>query len=298
MLCPMHAPTWPTTPDTFLALPPHEHDLSRSRLVVLPAPYDAATSYKAGARDGPAAILRASRQMEDFDPELGCCPSGVGVYTAPELEAHAGGPEQMAARVAQAVDWYAGQGKLVCMLGGDHSLTPGAVNAMARRHDDLSVLVLDAHTDLADEYQGSRYSHACATRRVLELAPAVLVGVRSMQQEDDELVRRGAVAVFPRAAEPIADVEPIVSSLLANVYVSVDLDVFDPSLMPAVGTPEPGGMGWWEVLRVLRAVACRRRIVGFDVMELAPAEGPEACAYTAAKLAYKLMGYATLSTPR
>ena len=294
MLCAMHEPGWPTTPNTFLALPPHEHDLARSRLVVLPVPYDAATSYKAGARDGPAAILRASRQMEDFDPELGCCPSDVGIYTAPELEAHAGGPEQMAARVAQAVDWYAGQGKLVCMLGGDHSLTPGAVSALVRRYDDLSVLVLDAHTDLADEYQGSRYSHACAVRRVLDVAPAVLVGVRSMQQQDNDLIQRGVVTLFPRTAEPITDVEAVVSHLSPNVYVSVDLDVFDPSLMAAVGTPEPGGMGWWEVLRVLRAVASRRRIVGFDVMELAPAEGPEACAYTAAKLAYKLIGYATL----
>jgi agmatinase len=284
---------WPTIPDTFLALPPEEHTFERSRVVVLPAPYDAATSYRSGARDGPAAILRASREMEDFDPELGCTPCDVGIATAPALEPYVGGPELMADRVAQAVDAYMSQNKLVCLLGGDHSLTAGAVRAAAQHHPNLSVLVLDAHTDLADEYQGSRFSHACTVRRVLESAPAVLVGVRSIPQEAHTLLQTSPTPLFRREAEPITDTAAIVASLSEDVYVSIDLDVFDPSIMAAVGTPEPGGMGWWEVLRLLRAVAEQRRIVGFDVMELAPAEGPEACAYTAAKLAYKLMAYAT-----
>ena len=289
----MNVPRWPTVPNTFLALSPEEHDLPRSRIVVLPVPYDAATSYKPGARDGPQAIIRASREMEDFDPELGHSPSDVGIYTAPELEPHAGGPEQMLSYVTEAAAWYAAQEKLVCLLGGDHSLTPGAVRAVAQRHQDLSVLVLDAHTDLADEYQGSRYSHACTVRRILEWAPAVLVGVRSVHQEAHDFLQGGTVPMFPRSAEPITGTEAIVERLSPNVYVSVDLDVFDPSLMAAVGNPEPGGMGWWEVLKLLRAVAEQRRIVAFDIMELAPSQGPEACAYTAAKLAYKLMAYAT-----
>lgn len=284
---------WPTTPATFLALPPEAHDLARSRVVVLPVPYDAATSYKAGARDGPYSILRASHQMEDFDPELGIAPCDVGIHTAQALEPIVGNPEQMLARVTQAVEWYVAQGKLVCMLGGDHSLTPAAVRAVAQHHDSLSVLVLDAHTDLADEYQGSRYSHACATRRMLEWVPAVVVGVRSVHEEAHRLVEAGVVPMFLREAAPIDDAKAIIAHLSANVYVSVDLDVFDPSFMAAVGTPEPGGMGWWEVLGLLRAVARERRIVGFDIMELAPAEGPEACAYTAARLAYKLIAYAT-----
>jgi agmatinase len=284
---------WATTPNTFLALPPDEHDLARSRVVVLPVPYDAATSYRAGAREGPQAIVSASHEMEEFDPELGSDPSVVGIYTAPALEPHVGGPEQMGARVTAAVDWYLGQGKLVCMLGGDHSVTQGAVRAVAHHYGDLSVLVLDAHTDLANEYQGSRYSHACATRRVLEWAPAVLVGVRSVHQEAHDLIKQGIAPMFPRQAQPITDTDAIISHLSSHVYISVDLDVFDPSFMAAVGNPEPGGMGWWEVLGLLREVAQRRRIVGFDIMELAPPEGPVACAYTAAKLAYKLIGYAT-----
>jgi agmatinase len=233
--------------------------------------------------------------MEDFDPELERTPSEAGIYTAPPLEPHIGGPEHMMERVAEAVGWYAAQGKLVAMLGGDHSLTPGAVQDVAKHHRDLSVLILDAHTDLADQYQGSRFSHACTTRRVLESAPAVLLGIRSIHEEAHDLIQRGIIPAFPRFQQPITNVAGIIANLTDNVYISVDLDVFDPSIMAAVGTPEPGGMGWWEVLAILRGVAEQRNIVGFDVMELAPAEGPDACAYTAAKLAYKLMAYAAAS---
>ena len=296
------------TPDTFLALDPAEHTLDRSRIVVLPAPYDGTASYRSGARDGPLAIIRASAQMEDYDPELGFDPCDAGIYTAPALAAPAlaasalgpnsSGPEAMANRVAEAVEGYVRQGKLVCMLGGEHSLTSGAVRVMARQHTDLSVLVLDAHADLRDEYQGSRYSHACAARRILDHAPVTLAGVRSMTGEEATFAAAQGVPLYARGAEPLADLDAIVATLSANVYVSVDLDVLDPSIMAAVGTPEPGGMGWWETLRLLRAVAERRRIVGVDVMELAPVEGPEACTYTAAKLAYKLMSYATALATR
>ncbi len=284
---------WPTVPRTFLALDPQEHSLERSRVVLLPVPYDATTSYRSGARDGPAAIIEASRQMEDYDPELGCDPSTVGIYTAPELEPHAGGPEAMAARVHQAVAWYAGRDKLVGILGGEHSLTAGAVRAVVERTEDVSVLVFDAQADLREEYQGTPSSHASAVRRIADHAPVTLVGVRSMTGGEEALARARSIPLFTRGPEPITDVEAIVEGLSANVYVSFDLDAFDPSFMAAVGTPEPGGLGWWEALAILRAVAERRRIVGFDVVELAPAEGPEACAYTAAKLVYKVIAYAT-----
>lgn len=286
-------PSWPTLPNTFLALPAEEHTLERSAVVVLPVPYDATTSYRGGSREGPAAIIRASRQMEDYDPELRRAPSDAGIHTTAELAPHADGPGAMAKRVEEAVAWHAAQGKLVCMLGGEHSLSAGAVRAFAARVPDLSVLVLDAQADLRDSYQDSAYSHACASRRMLDAAPVTIVGVRSMTDEEAALVRSRRIPLFPRGAEPITDVDAIIAGLQPSVYVSVDLDALDPSLMPAVGTPEPGGMGWWEVLAILRAVSERRRIVGFDVMELAPGEGPESCAYTAAKLAYKLMGYAT-----
>ena len=289
----------PTLPDTFLILDPDEHSLERSRCVVLPVPYEETTSYRKGTRHGPEAIIRASAEMEDYDVELGCEPYAVGIHTAPAVEAPSvlesnGGPDAMAGRVREAVSYYAGQGKLVGMLGGEHSITSGAVAALAERHPGLSVLIFDAQADLRDDYQGWAHSHACAARRVLDHASSLtLVGVRSMTGEEAAFAQEQGVALFPRGAELITDIDAIVDTLGEDVYVSFDLDAFDPSFMSAVGTPEPGGMGWWEALRILRAVGERRRIVGFDVVELAPDEGPEACAYTAAKLVYKLFGYAS-----
>jgi agmatinase len=289
----MTSPTWPTIPNTFLALDPDEHSLARSKVVILPVPYDATTSYRSGARDGPAAIIRTSHELEDFDPELETNATGIGIYTAPAIEPHAGGPEAMAARVSEAVGWYAAHEKLVGMIGGDHSLTPGAVHALAEHFHDLSILVFDAHADMREEYQSTAYGHASASRRAFDHAPVTLVGVRSISEEDSTFVREHNIPIFMRWAEPIADVDAIIGGLSKNVYVSFDLDAFDPSIMAAVGTPEPGGMEWWEALRILRAVAEQRTIVGFDVMELAPGEGPEAGAFTAAKLVYKLIAYAT-----
>lgn len=278
---------------TFLVLDPAEHTLSDSRVVVLPVPYEATTSYRTGARGGPAAIIRASGEMEDFDPELGYEPCAVGIYTAPPVESSKTGPEDMAHRVAQTVGNYADRGKLVAMLGGEHSITSGAVAALASRYPKMSVLVFDAQADLRNEYQGWAHSHACATRRILDHAPATIIGVRSMTQDERAYASDRGVSLFERRAHPITDIDAIVDGLTEDVYVSFDLDAFDPSFMAAVGTPEPGGMGWWETLDILRAVAAERRIVGFDVVELAPNEGPEACAYTAAKLVYKLIAYAT-----
>ncbi len=278
----------------FLDLDQQEHSLAQSRVVVLPVPYARTVSYRPGAQGGPSAIITASAEMEDYDPELDAEPCAVGIHTLGALEAE-DEPEAMAERVADEVGRHTAGGKLVCTLGGEHSLTAGAVAGVARHVADLSVLWLDAQADLREEYQGWRFSHACAARRALEHAPLTLVGVRSMASEEAAFAHERAIPVFPRAAEPIGNLDQIAETLSQNVYISVDLDVFDPGIVAAVGTPEPGGMGWWEVLRLLRRVAERRRIVGFDVMELAPAEGPEAGAYTAAKLAYKLVAYATLS---
>lgn len=290
----MPAAPWPSVPATFLALDPEEHSPERSRCVVLPVPYEATTSYRKGTAGGPAAIIRASAEMEDYDPELGCEPCAVGLHTAQAVEPALAGPEAMAARVAEAVGFYADRGKLVGMLGGEHSITSGAVAALSARAGPLSVLIFDAQADLRDSYQGSPHNHACAARRALDHAERMaIVGVRSLTADEAAFAAERGVALFPCGAEPLTDVDAILDALGENVYVSFDLDAFDPSFMAAVGTPEPGGMGWREALRVLRAVCERKRVVGFDVVELAPDEGPEACAYAAAKLVYKLFAYAT-----
>ncbi len=283
----------PTLPYTFLGLDGSPHTYAQASVVVLPVPYDATTSFKAGAREGPEAIISASRELEDYDTELDCEPSSVGIYTATPLEPHLGSPEAMVDRVTRAVETPAKANKLPVVLGGDHSVTIGAVRSLARVHPGLSVLYLDAHADFRDDYLGTRWGHASAARRVSELCPVSLVGVRSMSQEEADTLRSSDnVHLFAYNGQLTNETcDAVADSLSGPVYVSVDLDVLDPSLMAAVGTPEPGGLEWYPLLRLLRLVAERHPIVGFDVVELAPREGPASCANTAAKLVYKLIGY-------
>jgi agmatinase len=285
----------PLVPNSFLALPDEENDLSTARTVLVPVPYDGATSYRGGAREGPAAIISASRHLEDYDLESDQEPSKLGIYTHPEIEPHLGSPYEMVERVYQVVGPLVSMGKLVGVLGGDHSIAVGSVRACLEQYADMSVLYLDAHADLRDEYQGTKYSHACTARRIHEMAPLVQVGVRSLSTEEKDYISKQDIPVF-LWDPPINIFQPenIVSLLSDNVYVSIDLDVLDPSVMSAVGTPEPGGMVWQEIISLLRQVATSRRIVGFDVVELSPNEGPLACAFIAAKLVYKLIGHATV----
>lgn len=289
-------PLPPSIPWSFAAVGAQETSPEDCRVVVVPVPYDATTSYRGGTREGPRAIIEASRYLEDYDIELDREIYKVGIYTLPELEPHVGSPEEMSERVCASVEPYARDGKLLAVLGGEHSVSIGVVKALRSVHPDLSVLYLDAHGDLRDEYMSSGFSHACTARRIWEMCPVVEVGIRSISQEEMLFIRKDGPKVhFQGSGDPTVswDVEEVVKSLSERVYVSIDLDIFDPSLMPAVGTPEPGGPGWEEVLSLLRAVSKSRSIVGFDIMELCPVAGPSSCAFTAAKLAYKVMGYAT-----
>ena len=264
-----------------------------ARAALIPVPYDGTVSYRPGARFGPAAIIAASAQMEDYDIELGCDPSALGIHTAPAVEPGAGGPAEVVAAVERAVEPWAEAGTLVGVLGGEHTVAVGAVRSLARHRQGLSVLFLDAHADMRDAYTSSAYSHACTARRIAESCDLVQVGVRSAEAAEWRWMNEHRVPVV--TWPPPGGIEEAVARVLRHlgdpVYVSLDLDVLDPSVMAAVGTPEPGGMTYPEMLAVLRAVAASRTIAGFDVSELAPAEGPEACSYTAAKLVYKIIGY-------
>ena len=290
----------PKIPSNFLALPPEQSDLENSGAVLIPIPYDSTTSFRSGAREGPAAIIEASGALEDYDLELDLDVSQIGIHTAPLLEPHLGSPELMVQRVRQAVDSYIRLGRVVGVLGGEHSIAVGAVQAHLDHYPRLSILYLDAHADLREEYLGTRWGHASGARRIHQWCPLVLVGVRSMCQEERDYLESQPMTPSSREIPcffwPVQDeaslAREVIGRLSDQVYVSVDLDVFDPSLMAAVGTPEPGGMSWNQVTGLLRSVAESRQIVGFDVCELAPREGPMACTYTAAKLAYKLIAYA------
>ena len=264
---------------------------------VIPVPYDGTTSFRGGARHGPDAIIDASRHLEDYDIELDRDISEVGIHTTPALQPNADGPRAMIYAVRSAVAHPASLGKLTVLLGGEHTVTIGAVQACRERHGDLSVLYLDAHADMRESFQGTRWGHASVARRVSEICPVTLVGVRSAASEEmHHIAEQGIAAQFWTPGSP-ANLPQAVAlakeTLTDSVYISIDLDVLDPSIMSAVGTPEPGGMLWHEALEIIRAVTQHSRIVGFDIVELSPPEGPVACAYTAARLAYKVIGYAT-----
>lgn len=295
----MSRPDWPTgLPYNFGGLGDEHAALDAARAVVLPAPYDFSTTYQGGTRWGPRAILTASQNMELWDEEIGAIYK-AGIHTLPELEPTALGPEAMCARVEQAVEWILEQGKLPVMLGGEHSLTAGAVRAAARRTRNLSVLQLDAHADMRDRYLDSPYSHACVMRRVRELVPASSVGIRSMSEEEASYLESHPAPIWSarqfQALEGRWD--PILRSLTDEVYVTLDLDALDPSIVPGTGTPEPGGLGWYETVDLLATVSRRSRIVAFDVVELAPLPGMVASDFLAARLTYRLIGLALASVP-
>ena len=284
----------------FLALTPEQSALETARVALIPIPYDSTTSYRGGARDGPAGMIAASAQMEDYDPELDVDLAELGIHTMPAVEPHMGGPEQMAQRVRAAVAASIAPGRIVGVLGGEHSLTAGSVHAHFDAFPSLSVLYLDAHADLRDEYQGTQWGHASGARRVSDLCPVALAGVRSLCVEERDFIRSNGIPFWPCPDDGgLLPADDILAALGDEVYVSIDLDVFDPSVMAAVGTPEPGGLTWRQVTSLLKRVGESRRIVGFDVCELAPAEGPAACTYTAARLVGKLAAYSTaLPRPR
>ncbi len=282
----------PTTPANFLALPPDQSALETASAVLIPVPIDSTTSFRSGARYGPAAIIAASAALEDYDLELGIDVAELGIHTAPALEPHVGDPEQMAMRVRQAVAYYQSRDKLTGVIGGDHSAAIGSALACLDKYPELSVLYIDAHADLRDEYQGTGWGHGSVARRISEHCPVSLVGVRTLALEERDFIEQAGIRVcyWPPSDGCLDD---IINGLRPQVYVSVDLDALDPSEMAAVGTPEPGGMRWLELVGLLRQVSEQRRVVGFDVCELAPNEGPPANTYTAAKLVYKLIAYAT-----
>ena len=282
----------PWTPTNFLALPPHQAALDTAAAIIIPVPIDSTTSFRSGSRYGPSAIIAASAALEDYDLELGIDVAELGIHTTPPLEPHVGDPRQMAKRVQIAVAHYSGLGKITAVIGGDHSAAIGSALAHGETHPNLSVLYIDAHADLRDEYRGTGWGHGSSARRIGAHCPVTLVGVRTLALEEREYIDEAGIPAYYWPPQHPDYADDVISGLNPTVYVSVDLDALDPSEMAAVGTPEPGGMRWLDLLSLLLRVAQQRRIVGFDVCELAPNEGPPANSYTAAKLVYKLIAYA------
>jgi agmatinase len=264
-----------------------------SRVVVLPVPFDRTTSYDSGTRNGPREILVASSHMELWDEETQTDVHGVGIFTLPEMEFPFGDLESCMHEIQRVVSDILQHDKFPVVLGGEHSITPPIVAAMAEKHRGLSVLQLDAHADLRDSFMGTRWNHACAMRRALEHARCTQVGIRSLSPEEAEAAGSLDTRIFwdwnmRHDADWIAR---IVASLEDPVYITIDVDALDPAIMPATGTPEPGGLGWYETLALLKAVFAQRTVVGVDVVELSPIPGMIAPNFLCAKLVYKLLSY-------
>ncbi len=283
-----------TAPFNFLGLPEELCAYEKARAVVLPVPYEHTVSYGGGTALGPHAIIEASTQVELYDEELGSESCDIGVATLPALKVEGLAPREMATNVSAAVTQILQDQKLPVILGGEHSITPPAVAAVAAAFPKLTVVQFDAHADLRQEYEGEPMSHACAMARVRDICPAVQVGIRNLSIEEAKWVERDQLAVFfakdqrlgPQWMKAALDAIPT-----ENIYISIDLDCVDASIMPATGTPEPGGMTWYEVTDFLRMLIQRKRVVGIDVVELAPKPTLHACDFLAAKLAYKCLGY-------
>lgn len=280
-------------PQTFLGLPAEESIFAGCPIVVLPVPYEATVSYMGGTRYGPRALLHASRFVELYDHELDSEPYRVGVATLPELALSAAGPEVALDELRVAYETLLDEGKFVIMLGGEHSISAPPILATASRAAGrLSVLQLDAHSDLRTAYEGTPRSHASVMYQVAEQVDLVPVGIRSLTVDERALMRdRGIDPVFGYELGSDGWIERTLSALGDDVYLTFDVDYFDPSIMPATGTPEPGGGTWYPTLALLEAVFREKRVVGCDVVELAPIPGLVAPDVTAAKLVYKLVAY-------
>lgn len=268
--------------------------LESSKTVIVPVPYDGTASFRSGAREGPLAIINASRFLELYDEETDQDISEAGITTLGEVEPRASSPEAMIQAVYETCSPLLQQGKRTVVLGGEHSVSLGAIRATADYNPSFSILQFDAHADLRDCYQGTPFSHACVMRRAMECHPIEQVGIRSLSQEEAEFIRKTGLRPF-YAPSVLANrkvtLKGLLARLLPDVYITIDLDVLDPSIMPSVGTPEPGGLGWYDLLFFLKHIACERHILAFDIVELAPLPGHVAPDFLAAKLIYKLLNY-------
>ena len=270
---------------SFLELEPEFGEYKSSKFVIVPCPHEVSTSYGKGTKNGPQAILDASYYVENFDEEIKAETYKTGIHTLDPVAL-----PKLRATTAQIIK----DKKIPIILGGEHSLSIEGVKGALDNNPRVSVLQFDAHADLRDTYEGSENSHACAMKRILEVCPAVQVGIRNISLEEYKFAEDTGQINKIHFASNIPPSEQIIAGLSEYVYITFDVDAFDAAIMPSTGTPEPGGMSWYEVLEILREVCCQKKIIAADFVELSPIEGLTAPNFTVAKLIYKLMGYLTL----
>ncbi len=276
----------------FGGLLPPLSNYENAKILIWPVPFEKTVSYGHGAQEGPAAIIDSSRYMELYDEELGAETAELGIHTLPAFDADREPEEFMPALENETLQLLR-TGKFVCMLGGEHSITGPVVRAFGRQYPKLSVLQIDAHADLRNQYDGTPHSHASAMRRVVEVCPAVQVGIRSLSAEEAKAIPSLPTHIF--YAKDIVGrrdwIQTAVDLLTEDVYLTIDIDGLDPSLVSATGTPEPGGLMWYEVLELIRTLAANRNVVGMDLVELSGDSTSIVSSFLAAKLVYKTLGY-------
>ncbi len=274
---------------SFCGLPNRGSDYEGASIVILPVPFDKTSTWMKGADKGPAAIMEASRYLEFYDIETDSEVLKKGIFTAGSVRS--GSSAALIRKTSSVVSQYLKDGKLVVTLGGEHSVSIGAIKSYAERYKDLSILHLDAHADSRDFYEGSRYNHACVIARAREFVRNIVsVGIRSMDASERPGID-GKRMFFAHTIHNSDEwIDGAAGLLTGSVYITIDLDVFDPGIMPSTGTPEPGGLDWHQVMKLLSSVAKSKRIVGFDVVELCPSS-VKAPDFLAAKLIYTLLSY-------
>lgn len=275
-------------PHNFGGLPKAYSGYKNAGIVVLPVPFDKTTSWIKGSDKGPQAIINASRNMELYDIETGSEVYKKGIYTAKAIRSDSS--REMAAQVHKKVSALLADDKFVVLLGGEHMVSLGSITAHAEHFINMSILHLDAHSDMRDSYEGDKYSHACIMARARETTGNIVsIGIRSSDASELGTIDKNKIFYASEINKSKDWIKKAAEKLSKNVYISIDLDVFDPSIMPSTGTPEPGGLGWYQVMDLLEYVSKKKNIVGFDVVELCPSKHNMAPDFLAAKLAYKLL---------
>ena len=278
----------------FLGIEKEFSEYESSSIIILPVPYEATVSYRSGTREGPRAILEASKYVELFDPETKKeIYKEVGIFTAPALPIDTSGPQAMLQLIEKEYRKYLYDNKLIIMLGGEHTISYAPVKIFYESGEDFSVLSIDAHADLRDTYENSKFNHACVMRRVHELVPLVEIGVRSFCKEEIEYIEKNKISVFtPQKIRESSDwITEALNDVKDNVYISIDVDGFDPSVIPSTGTPEPDGLLYFQVEELLKNIAREKNIIGIDVVELSPISSLHYSEFTIAKLIYRIINF-------
>ena len=277
-----------TTKKNYAGIPDKYARLDEAKVVLIPVPYDGTSTWQKGADKGPQAFLEASENMELFDIETRSEVYKKGVYLTPPVTENSS-PEKMVEAVYKTTKNYIQQEKFVTLFGGEHSISTGTIRAFNESFEDLTVVQIDAHADLRKEYEGSKCNHACAVHEASKTTNLIQVGIRSMDAEELEYMDENQVYFAHDLYEDWMD--DAIGQMTPNVFLTIDLDAFDPSILPSTGTPEPGGLFWYETLDFIRTIFKKKNVVGFDIVELCPNPAEKSSDFLAAKLYYKMLSY-------